>query len=296
MELQLLPSHKIDKTKWDECLYKSPNNLIYAGSVYLDHMADNWDAIVGDDYNLIMPIPWHKKYGIKYCYSVPFIQQLGVFGKSLDEIENCYRLLHESFKYGDYAFNYMNAVTNGRPHTNYTLSLASNYRSTASFYSSKLQADVSKATSNKLEYVNAGAGEVITLFRRLYAEKIRSVSAADYKNFHTLSLLKEKENNVVARKIISGKKELAMVLFLKDKLRLYNLMSVTTPEGRSLFAGHALYDNVIKEFSQTGLVLDFEGSELAGVQHFYKSFGAIPQPYTKIHLNRLPLLLKLFKR
>jgi hypothetical protein len=155
---------------------------------------------------------------------------------------------------------------------------------------------VAKAVSKELQYVHAGADEVITLFRTLYAEKIKSVSAADYRNFHALCLVKEKENNVIARKVVSGKKELTMVMFLKDKFRLYNLMSATMPEGRALFAGHSLYDNVIREFSQTGLILDFEGSELAGVQHFYKSFGAIPQPYTKIHLNRLPLLLKLFKR
>ena len=61
-------------------------------------------------------------------------------------------------------------------------------------------------------------------------------------------------------------------------------------------AGHFLLDNIIKEFSQTGLVLDFEGSDIPGIEHFYKSFGAINQPYNKIHFNRLPYFLRLLKR
>jgi hypothetical protein len=62
MELQLLPSNKIDKIKWDECLNSSSVPLIYASSTYLDHMADNWNGIVAEDYSFIMPIPWRKNW------------------------------------------------------------------------------------------------------------------------------------------------------------------------------------------------------------------------------------------
>lgn len=298
MELQLLSSEKIDKKKWDECLSNSSNSFIYASSVYLDCMADNWSGIVAGDYAFVMPVPWRKKFGIKYCYSVPFIQQLGIFGKALTEsdIEACIKLMLQSFKFGDYSFNCSNKINGGKQHSNYILSLASNYRSTSFFYSEKLKADICKAEKSLLEYKSEKAAEAIDLFRRLYAEKIPDVSPNDYKNFHLLCNKKENENNLIVRKVSKNENIMAISLLLKDKYRIYNLMSCTTPEGRDLRAGHFLYDNLIKEFSQTGFILDFEGSDIPGVKHFYKSFGAIAQPYYSIHFNKLPFVLRLLKR
>jgi hypothetical protein len=63
-----------------------------------------------------------------------------------------------------------------------------------------------------------------------------------------------------------------------------------------LHAGHLLYDSFIKEFSQTRLVFDFEGSDIPGIEHFFKIYCAINQPYAKIHFNRLPYILRLLKR
>jgi len=298
MELQLLSSCDIDKHAWDECLYNSAAPFIYASSVYLDAMADNWDGIVAGDYDCIMPIPWRKKFGIKYCYAAPFIQQLGVFGKDAHRqtVDDYIKLLPENFRYGDYAFNYLNAVSNAKPSNNYILSLASRYSATSFFYTDKLKADLSKAAKNPLIYTKATIAEAIDLFCELYSERVINISAKDYSNFYGLCMLKEKEGDLIVRKICLGNQIMAISLLMKDKFRLYNLISCTTKEGRGVQAGHFLYDNLIKEFSQTGLVLDFEGSEIPGIAHFYKSFGAINQPYPKIHFNKLPYLLQLFKR
>ena len=298
MELQLLPSKNIDKKKWDECLNSSSNPLIYASSAYLDCMADNWDGIVAEDYSFIMPIPWRKKFSIRYCYKVPFIQQLGVFGKILkeDNVTACIKLMFESFRYGDYSFNYLNKVNDGKRCSNYMLSLASNYRSTSFFYSDKLKSDLSKAGKNQLGYQSGNADEAIDLFRELYAERTQGITANDYDNFYRLCNLKERENNLIVRKISLDKNVLAISLLMKDKFRIYNLISCTTQKGRNALAGHFLYDSLIKEYSQTGLIFDFEGSDIPGIKHFYKSFGAIEQPYSSIHFNRLPYLLQLLKR
>jgi hypothetical protein len=298
MELQLLSSYNIDKYKWDECLYSSTAPFIYASSAYLDKMADNWDGIIAGNYEYVMPIPWRKKFGIKYCYAAPFIQQLGVFGKNFQQqtVNGFNKFLHENFKYGDYAFNYLNEVEHAQNRNNYTLSLASRYSATSFFYSDKLKADLSKAGKNALEYTHATAAEAIDMFSELYSERVANISQKDYSNLYALCLLKEKENDLIVRKVCAGKETMAINLLMKDKFRMYNLISCTTPEGRHVFAGHFIYDNLIKEFSQSGLVFDFEGSDIPGIAHFYKSFGAINQPYPNIHFNKLPYILQLFKR
>jgi hypothetical protein len=78
--IQHLTRNEIDSIKWNNCVERSANGLIYAFSYYLDALCDNWDAFVIDDYNAIMPLPWRKKAGIKYIYAPPFIQQLGIIG------------------------------------------------------------------------------------------------------------------------------------------------------------------------------------------------------------------------
>ena len=58
----------IDKQKWDECILKSHNGLIYSTAAYLDSMAGSWDALILNDYEAVMPLPWRKKFGIQYIY------------------------------------------------------------------------------------------------------------------------------------------------------------------------------------------------------------------------------------
>jgi hypothetical protein len=221
-----------------------------------------------------------------------------VFGKDASEkiVSRCFALLQKKFRYGDYAFNYKNTIENGKACSNFILSLASNYNSTSFFYTDKLKADLSKAQCHSFDYVQAGADEAINLYHQLYADRFPHIREEDFKSLFQFCLLKEKENNLVVRKIKEANTTMAINLLLKDKSRLYNIISCTTPEGRNRLAGHVLHDSIIKEFSQTGWVLDFEGSDIPGVAHFYKSFGAINQPYTRVHFNSLPKILHLFKR
>ena len=65
---------------------------------------------------------------------------------------------------------------------------------------------------------------------------------------------------------------------------------------KAAIAGAFLYNELIKEFSHNGMMLDFEGSDIAGIEFFYKGFGAVNQPYYKTHLNNLKFPLRLFKR
>ena len=81
LKITYLTYQEIDKAKWDDCINQSINKLIYAESVYLDAMAENWDAIIMNDYEAVMPLTWKKKFGIKYLYQPAFIQQGGIFSR-----------------------------------------------------------------------------------------------------------------------------------------------------------------------------------------------------------------------
>ena len=78
--IEILPSDKINQYAWDQCVRNNSNGLIYTTSVYLNQLSEQWNGLVLNDYETIMPLPWKKKAGIRYCYTPPFIQQLGITG------------------------------------------------------------------------------------------------------------------------------------------------------------------------------------------------------------------------
>ena len=97
----------IDKQKWDNCIEHSPNGLIYAYSYYLDAMAKNWDALVLNDYETVMPLTWNKKYGIQYLYQPFFCASLGIFGNNItvDTVNEFLKNIPSKFLYWDIYLN-----------------------------------------------------------------------------------------------------------------------------------------------------------------------------------------------
>ena len=65
--------------KWDNCITNAPNGLIYGYSFYLDHMAKQWDALVLNDYEAVMPLTWNKKYGINLFIPAFSYSSIGSF-------------------------------------------------------------------------------------------------------------------------------------------------------------------------------------------------------------------------
>ena len=80
--IQYLKNKEIDFKKYDACIEAAINSRIYAYSWYLNIVADNWDALVLNDYEAVMPLPWRQKYFIKYIYPPAWTQQLGVFSSA----------------------------------------------------------------------------------------------------------------------------------------------------------------------------------------------------------------------
>jgi hypothetical protein len=61
-------------------------------------------------------------------------------------------------------------------------------------------------------------------------------------------------------------------------------------------ANHFLFDQLIREFAGQDLILDFEGSDLPGVARFYQKFGPQNQPFSFWKSNRLPAVMRWWKK
>src|SRR5688500_2956885 len=97
----------LDVEKWNACVDAAPNGLIYAYTFYLDAMCDNWDALVLNDYEAVMPLPWRKKWGVTYLYQPLLVAQLGLFGKGITKgmFLRFLNAIPKIFKFLDYQLN-----------------------------------------------------------------------------------------------------------------------------------------------------------------------------------------------
>lgn len=300
MELHKIPSYEINKKNWDACIAKHENGLIYSTTDYLDAMADNWTGFVFGDYEAVMPIVWRKKFGIKYCYNIPFVQQLGFVGKQ-DEIKNIdiKKLLLTAVKYGDYNFNFFHQNLQGihiKLFCNYILPL-NNYNYIYKNYSSDLINNLKKSSAQNLIYSNGDLDKALNIYYELYKSRTPHVTNNDFKKFRELCKLLQPAGKSFCKQITNANNEtLAIAVFLQDDKRIYNMANSTTEAGRKTGANHFLFDNMIREFSEKKRILDFEGSDIPGIKSFYQKFGAINQSYYSWHFNRLPFPLNMLKQ
>ena len=310
VEINYLTYQQINKNKWDACIDNADNGLIYAYSFYLDSMAKNWDALVLNDYEAVMPLTWNKKYSIHYLYQPPFTACLGVFGKTLtaETMNSFLNAVPSKFKYWDIYFNHGNFFKlkdfELYERMNYVLNLNSSYETLYHAYRDNIKRNIKKAEQLHL-IINKdiAIADVIALAKE-QATGFSEVNETDYNNFENLyGLLNKKEKATTYGVYTKEKQLIAAAIFLFSHSRAYYIMVGNHPNGKTLGASHALINAFIKDHAgenlpdrQAGMLLDFEGSDIPSLAFFYSSFGAVEEKYSAVKLNRLPAPIKWLKK
>lgn len=298
---KILHSSEIDTIKWNACIANNSNGLIYAYSYFLNAMANNWYGLVVNNYQLIFPIPYKKKYGIAYCYMPAFTQQLGFIGNQQLITADVIYALQNFVKYASPYINFGNTTfanqNNLEARNNFIIDLKRDFSSIQKKYKKTIAYSLSKANKQHLQYIEEGNITLaVDLYQQYNQTKMLHVTANDYKNLKRLLKVLQAEHKVLVRKVINEKKELlSIVLLLKDNKRYYNIINATTLTGRKSEANYFLYHNLLQELCEQPMIFDFEGSDLKGVQSFYEKFGAINQPYFHWHYNKLPKVISWLK-
>lgn len=290
---------EIDEAKWDECISKASNGLIYGYSYYLDAMADNWDGIVLNDYEVVMPLPWRKKFGFYYLYQPAFTAQLGLFGRDINKelLEEFLQAIPGKFKLWEFPFNHKNyfELDNFKLYqrSNYVLPLNEPYAKLYSGYRENIKRNIKKSIQFGC---NTKTGVAIIDIIDLAMEQPNAEAKFELEKFKTLYATLKKKDAVKTYGVFSNKNELlASCVFTFSHNRAYYILAGNHPNGRTLGASHALIDAFIKDHAGQNLLLDFEGSDVRNLAFFYSSFGATEEKYAAIKLNKLPWYIKWLK-
>lgn len=296
--IQLISSREINRKKWDECIERNENGLIYARSFYLDAMAENWSAVVVDDYRIIMPLTWRHKLGIKYLTKEIFVQQLGIIGNANDaETKAVIAFALDKFNlYGRSTFNFLNNVAhlkNIKTCINFVLDLNKPYGIIFKNYAESLQRNIRRAIKNEVEIIDTSNEEAAKAYQDYVStfmdeKQINRTFLKFTKMFHHVP-----EGFFISRKAVDKNGDaLATCLWLKDNKRIYNLMPTTFQTGKDKVAMPLLLDDIIRQHCGQRMLFDFEGSELPGIRRFYEKFSPVNQPYFVHQYNRIPFLRK----
>jgi hypothetical protein len=300
-KIHILHSSKINHTKWDAKVSAAPNGLIYATTIYLNTICDNWYGLIVNDYEVIAALPYRRKGFITYWYTPPFIQQLGFNGTINSELAiELINVLKSKYAYGTITLNFENQQIADKIETkqklNYTLDLSPSFSVIKNSFRKDLQKNIEKAIQFQFEYINTVSFKMaIDMYRINHGKQLKNIHAKDYNNFEKLcGQLNTTELKCFTRAIIDKEQQiLAVVIILQDNKRFYNILNTSTKEGKSKQANHLLYNYLLNEFAKQNLIFDFEGSTIPGIGAFYAAFGAREEKYFTHHYNQLPFPLSL---
>jgi hypothetical protein len=266
----------LDLVKYNDCIENSIQSRIYAFAWYLDIVADNWDVLVLNDYQAVMPIPWKQKYFIKYITQPFFCQQLGVFSKdeiSNDVIQNFIKVIPIKFLKITLNFNSKNAIDSKDLiiKNNAILKLDKDFKELKNNFNKNRKRDLKKAELSLFTFDTAIQSNE---FFDFYLENDKNYKAEKkllftLKKIITSSNLKIKYFGLRHNGALS-----CSVLLLDDGKRVTYLVPVSNNFSRENGGATFLISKILSLYAKRNYILDFEGSMIAGVAKFYRSFGA----------------------
>lgn len=294
--IRYLKNKEVDVKKWDKCILGAFNGNAYGMSWYLDIVHDGWEALVEGDYERVMPLTVARKYGIDYMFQPYFTQQLGIYSlKKLSPAVTSRFLDHipDHIKYVEVNLNSFNKVKSDshsvKMNVNYVQDLIHEYPKISSRYSTNTKRNLKKSLQANLSVIKNIKPEVlIKLFRENRGRKVENLKDRDYQKLKRLMYSAMYKGSGLVYGVFTPQNTLcAGAYFIKSNKRLIFLFSGTDQTARQTGAMTLLIDSVIREFSPSQIVLDFEGSNDEHLARFYSGFGARKLEYPRVTINKL---------
>lgn len=300
--IRLVKRKNLDVEKYNTCIANSIQSRIYAYSWYLDIAAENWDVLIQNDYEAVMPLPWKSKFGFKYVYTPFWLLELGIFSKkNMVHVTSFLNLLKKHFKYVNLRLNtdnYEDFSKSNYPEKQMQKLLLNVDFSTLQNKSRKdRRKDLQKAKKYNLkEKWVTNYDSLIHLFKHNVGKRTPYIKNSDYKTLEKLIQYCLDHNRGEVQNVYDLDNNLvAAAFFLKNKETVTILVSSTDFRNRNNGANTFLIDRAIYKYCSDFKYFHFGGSSIKSIAKYFKSFGAETYSYNQLEINNLPWFVKLFK-
>ena len=279
MKINHLKSSEIDFEAYDNCIIHSSQSRIYALSWFLNIVSPDWELLMADDYNFVMPIPIRKKYFFtKNAIQPSGCYQLGVF--SIKELNaQIFNDFIDAIPVKKYALKFNPENRFQRPKigicANLILDLNQSYENIRSKYKKE-----------RVRMIDAAKGIVykkdnnIEPYWSFVAQNCNSSRDSHNLDKYELIFKEASKRNLLEVWIaINNKYELqATVCFTKWKSRIYYFFPASIQQQ----AMSGLLDRYIQANANSELILDFAASSSPIAARFIESFGTVFEPYPSL--------------
>ncbi len=305
---EVIERGQIEDAVWNDFIARSPQAAPYGCTWYLDVVWPGWKAIVVSEkgqWLAAMPYKISKKYGIAYVFNPPFCQYVGIF---FGQVEKKNATLTFALKK-----RLVKAIVEALPTEMrvYNVKFAPEFDYPLPFHWAgfELSARYSYWLDNQQD--RAGIFKNFEERTRTYINKaVKSglavqpiedieaiVGLATERNNYQFDapLLKKlwaalrQQQTGVALEVRDTDGQLhAGLIYVQFQNKIILLFtSLDTAFGQQGGMPLAIW-RVIESAGQEVQVIDFEGSMLEPVEHFFRGFGTRPVPYLQIQKNTFP--------
>lgn len=296
--IRYLKHSEINPEKWNQAIRNSLFSTIFAEHEMLDLLTgpDTWDALVKDEYEAVLPLPFRKKGVLKYVYTPFFIPQMGIFSQHellSEEIEGFLSEVSKHYLLADIILNEKLRVERcNMTFVSHSMSLQLPYNELFEHYSQNTKRNIK--TAEKADCVitqqEEAVSDIIQLFIRNKGNQTEvHFREEDYKRLHQIA------NHLIHRDLLeiygvrTADNQLAAgALFVKDGKRLWFWFSGRDNQLSHCMPMFYLLNEYIRNHAETDLILDFNGSTNENVARLYRSFGGerYEIPFLRLFKNK----------
>lgn len=308
--LRFLTRQELDTAAWNACVAASAQQIVYGYSWYLDAVLPQpdwkWAGVVRIDqrgqYQAVMPVPLRRKFvaGIAYDWVVHqplFCQMLAVFSPDTIDPTLFLAAVRQRYRYGSVLcmrseHDPLPDFDIVRQRATHVLDLSVGYETISRNYTCDRQLNLRRATNFGWTTLNSTDPEpLLTLFRNHHADSIDGgVGDWAYGILRNLTRALQARGLAMLRYALHNDRIEAGALFVQDGSRIIYLFNAASEGGRRGNARTFLIDQVVRANADKPLLFDFESPRKDSVVAFYRSFGAVEEPFREVRWSRLTLV------
>lgn len=302
LEPVLLNRSEIDSCRWDLCIADSVNSVFYGFSWYLDIVAESWQALVwpsAENYQIIMPLPVKKRWGLSAIYQPHFCQFLGLFSASeiTGDIVNVFlKSCLTRFSYiSSYCFHPdLSGTMPASLHRFPDISFAEKYTFRKSLalnepYNTDRKRNLKKGIEwNWIIEEGHKTEELISLFSVHHSGNMDGgVSIQSYQILEKLTTTFRLHGHVTLQYAsLSEEIHAGVLIFRYGNYSVY-IFNAADAKGRRGNARTVMLNNYFQKYRGTDLLFDFESAQQPEIHAFYRSFGGVEAPFFSISKTKL---------
>ncbi|MDO3423500.1 hypothetical protein QWT87_01280 [Chryseobacterium sp. APV1] len=289
--------NEIDFEKYSKCLENSAQRKYSATKDFLDiTCGKQWELLVYNDYEAVMPVPFVKKIGFKIVINPKLCQQLGIFSHIDDvKINDLFlSFLEKKYNIWYYGFNDKNTFSKLLKRRKNFLIYPDNYEIVRQKYSPKRKRKL-RLDDDILQKSEVREVSIFNAWEFISKNLIGAKNEKDKNSFLQIFTDLEKAGYLKLKAFFYDTEIINLIAVFTDHKTVVLLGTFNDKDYIKLSGSSFIIDDVIRENVQTK-IFDFEGSDIPAIEEFFRGFRPELKSYPVIFNSKKQVIKSFFRQ